>query len=302
MERLWTPWRMRYVSGETRDGTCIFCAKPEDGNDVAHLVLHRSANAYAIMNLYPYNSAHIMIVPFQHAAELTDLSPDVNRDLWALVPWATRILNRVLRCDGFNIGLNLGSVAGAGVSEHLHVHVVPRWEGDANFMPILANTMVLPELLPVTYAKIRAEMELNPPSGLASDIVPQAGAIPVIPELGKVALRRADDKSIVLPKGHIEDGEAAFKTAIREVDEEMGLRAMPAGWGGVLQFESGGRKRRVAHLIVTAEPGPAFSRHFDSDTLLFTPGDAIDALTHQPARDMLHSCMPVIEELLGGVS
>jgi ATP adenylyltransferase len=301
MERLWTPWRMRYVSGETRDASCIFCTKPQTGDDVEQLILYRSDHAFVIMNLYPYNSGHVMIVPWQHAAELADLPAEVNQDLWDLVPWVTSALKRVLRCDGMNIGLNLGSTAGAGVSEHLHVHVVPRWEGDANFMPILANTMVLPELMPVTYAKIRAELELagrSTPN--AETIVPQGGAIPVLPREGKIALRRTADGSIVFPKGHIEENEAVFQTAIREVDEEMGLQAMPAGWGGVLEFEHGGKQRRVAHLILTAEPGPTFEQHLGIDTDLFTPTEAIDALTHDRARQLLQSVRPVIERVIEG--
>jgi ATP adenylyltransferase len=294
---------MRYVSGETRNASCIFCTKPAAGDDVEHLILHRSRHAYVIMNLYPYNSGHVMIIPWQHASDLSELPPEINRDLWDLIPWVTVALRRVLRCEGFNIGLNLGNIAGAGVSEHLHVHVVPRWEGDANFMPILANTMVLPELLPITYAKIRAELELaERSSSMNGSIVPQAGAIPVIPSRKAIALRRTDDGSIVLPKGHIEDGEAAFQTAIREVDEEMGLQAAPAGWGGVLEFEYRGTRRRVANLILSAEPGAEFERHLGIDTELYGLPEAIDALTHNPAREMLKSVAPTIEKLIEGAA
>ncbi len=294
---------MRYVSGETRDAACIFCTKPDSGDDAEHLILHRSAHAYVIMNLYPYNSGHVMVIPYQHAADVTELPDVVNHDLWDLIPWVTTALKRVLRCDGFNIGLNLGAVAGAGVSEHLHIHVVPRWEGDANFMPILANTMVLPELMPVTYAKIRAEMELAERGSSSSHaIVPQAGAIPVIPSRKAIALRRTADGSLVLPKGHIEEGEAAYQTAIREVDEEMGLRAMPAGWGGVLEFEFGGKHRRVANLILSAEPGPAFEQHLNADTELFSLDQAIEALTHDSARNMLQAVVHDIQQLNEGAS
>ena len=161
MERLWTPWRLRYVAGDVRHEGCVFCAKPAAGDDVEHLILYRGERAYLIMNLFPYNTGHVMVVPFQHAAELSELDPATNAELFGLLPWLTEAQRRVLRCDGFNIGLNLGAVAGAGISDHLHIHVVPRWQGDANFMPILANTMVLPELIPVTYAKLRAELELS---------------------------------------------------------------------------------------------------------------------------------------------
>ncbi len=291
---------MRYVSGETRDSSCIFCTKPEDDEDVSTLILHRSRHAYVIMNLYPYNSGHVMVIPFQHAAELAELEPEVNQDIWRLVPWATEALRRVLRCDGFNIGLNLGSIAGAGVSEHLHVHIVPRWEGDANFMPILAKTMVLPELMPITYAKIRAEMEISELHGSSdgSDTVPQAGAIPVVPSHKAIALRRTADGSLVFPKGHIEQGEAAWQTAIREIDEEMGLNGIPSGWAGVLAFEHGGKQRRVSNLIMSAEPGPTFSEHLDSDTELYPVDEALSVLSHEPARDMLRAVRDEIESLI----
>ncbi len=290
---------MRYVSGETRDASCIFCTKPASGDDVEQLILHRSTHAFVIMNLYPYNSGHVMVVPYRHAAALEELPAEVNEDLWSLIPWVTTGLKRVFRCDGFNVGLNLGSVAGAGVSEHLHIHVVPRWEGDANFMPILANTMVLPELIPVTYAKIRAEFELGAwTSRDQQPVVPQAGAIPVLPARKAVALRRTADGSLVLPKGHIEEGEAAFQTAIREVDEEMGLQAVPAGWGGLLEFEYGGKCRRVANLILSAVPGPTFQHHLGTDTELYSPREAVEALTHDPAREMLASVLPVIDRLI----
>jgi ATP adenylyltransferase len=290
---------MRYVSGETHDGSCIFCTKPAVGDDVSQLILARSDHSFVIMNLYPYNSGHVMVVPFQHAADLTDLSAETHRDLWDFVPWITAALKQVLRCDGFNIGLNLGSVAGAGVSEHLHIHIVPRWEGDANFMPVLASTMVMPELIPVTYAKIRAELELSGRSGIdGQPVVPQAGAIPVTPDSGMIALRRATDGTVVLPKGHLEPGEAAWQAAIREVDEEMGLLAMPAGWGGRLDFEVDGQRRRVSYLIVTAEPGPAFEDHLDNDTMLYAPGEGIDALSHAPAKELLRSLLPEIERVI----
>ncbi len=299
MERLWTPWRMRYVSGEARDASCIFCSRPEHDDDVRHLILHRAGHAYVIMNLYPYNSGHVMVVPYQHAPDLADLPTHVNRDLWDLVPWVTTALKRVLNCDGFNIGLNLGEVSGAGVSEHLHIHVVPRWVGDANFMPVLANTMVLPELIPITYAKIRAELELASRTDLEVDpVIGQAGAIPVIPSRGAVALRKTANGSVVLPKGHIESDEAAYQTAIREVDEEMGLVAEPAGWGGTLEFTYGDERRRVAHLILSAVPGTSFDRHLGHDTELYSPEEAVTALTHPPAKEMLEAALPAIHRLL----
>lgn len=158
-ERLWTPWRMKYVGGHTREDGCIFCNRITETQDISSLVLYRGRDVFAIMNLYPYNTGHIMLVPNQHASDPSELPPVSWEEMGATLPLLTTILRRVFGCDGFNVGLNIGSVAGAGVAAHLHQHIVPRWIGDANFMPVMASTMVLPEMIPVTYAKIRAEIE-----------------------------------------------------------------------------------------------------------------------------------------------
>jgi ATP adenylyltransferase len=157
-ERLWTPWRMRYINGQAKEDGCIFCNRLRDTNDVASLILHRGVHSFAIMNLFPYNTGHIMILPNKHAADPSELDPETLHEMADLLPILTRALRRVLNCEGFNVGINIGTVAGAGVAEHLHQHVVPRWLGDANFMPILASTTAIPELIPSTYAKVRAEI------------------------------------------------------------------------------------------------------------------------------------------------
>ncbi len=149
---------MRYIGGDTREEGCIFCNRLAGHDDVRSLVLHRSGHSFVIMNLYPYNTGHVMVVPNAHEADLDALDEPTLVDMATLLPKVITTLRCVLRCDGFNIGLNLGADAGAGVAHHLHQHVVPRWEGDANFMPILAGTMVLPEVIPATYAKIRADL------------------------------------------------------------------------------------------------------------------------------------------------
>lgn len=292
MERLWTPWRMSYVGGETRESACIFCTKPASGDDVAELILYRGNEAFVVMNLYPYNTGHVMLVPNRHAADLSQLSADELHGLTGLLPWVTAAQRRALRCAGINVGLNLGSVAGAGVAEHLHIHVVPRWEGDANFMPILANTMVLPELIPVTYAKLRAELELSQlGTNEMTEYVPQSGAVVFYQDVNKIAVRRAKDGSIVLPKGHVESGEAAWQTAVREIQEEMGLHAEINGWAGVSTFNYDGEDRRVVYFTALAQPGREFDRHVDKDTLLVGVGEAADDLTFDSDRDLVRAAI-----------
>lgn len=296
MERLWTPWRMRYVGGETSGNACIFCVSPDSKDDVAQLILYRGRHAFVIMNLYPYNTGHLMVVPYEHAADLALLRAETRAEMIELVAWTTTAQRRVLHCAGFNIGLNLGSVAGAGVAEHLHIHVVPRWEGDANFMPILANTMVLPELIPVTYAKLRAELELSLlGKSDESQLVPQAGAVVCLPAEGKIALRRSSDGTFVLPKGHVEPGEAAWQTAVREIDEEMGLHAEIIGWAGTGELRFKGTDRLIAYLIVNGEPGPEFGRHLGVDTFLFDPNKALVALSFENDRRLVQAALEQIE-------
>lgn len=296
MQRLWTPWRMRYVGGDTRESACIFCSKPAALNDIADLILYRGSDAFVIMNLYPYNTGHVMLVPNVHASDVSQLSTGQLHGLFELLPWVTAAQQRALRCAGFNVGLNLGNVAGAGIAEHLHIHVVPRWEGDANFMPILANTMVLPELIPVTYAKLRAELEV---SMLGKDqgvqIVPQAGAVVYLPSEQKIAIRRAKDGSLVLPKGHVEAGEAAWQTAVREVDEEMGLKVEIKGWAGSTALNYDGENRLIAYFAVTAEPTPEFPGHLGNDTFLFDPTEAVEAVDHENDRALIRAAMQSLD-------
>jgi ATP adenylyltransferase len=267
---------MRYVGGDTSDNSCIFCIKLASTDDVAQLILYRGAHAFVIMNLYPYNTGHVMVVPYAHVDDLSRLTVEARDEMMELLSWVTTAQRRVLRCAGFNIGLNLGSVAGAGIAEHLHIHIVPRWEGDANFMPILANTMVLPELIPVTYAKLRAELELSMLGKPASAaLVPQAGAVVYLPSEGKFALRLAKDRKYVLPKGHVEPGEAAWQTAVREIDEEMGLHAEIVDWAGTQELTFKGTDRLVSYFVAHGEPGAHFADHLGIDTFLFDPAEAL---------------------------
>jgi ATP adenylyltransferase len=230
VERLWTPWRMQYVGGAQRPG-CVFCDALAAGDDVGQLILLRAERAFIILNLYPYNSGHAMLVPNAHVAQLDDLDAATRAELLELASDFTVAARRVLRCAGFNLGLNLGAVAGAGVADHLHLHVVPRWLGDANFMPLLAGTTVMPELLPVTYARLRAELERQVverrPGGVAL-----AGALPVIPSQRQVALWRTADGEVVLPNTPIGAEEPASDAALRALRATLGASAVVAGWAG----------------------------------------------------------------------
>jgi ATP adenylyltransferase len=151
-DRLWTPHRMAYVSGSGRDekfekpAGCPFCLAPGLPESES-LVLHRGARVYAVLNLYPYNPGHLMVVPYRHVADYPDLTGPETAELALLTQTAMRVIRAVSNPHGFNIGMNQGAVAGAGIAAHLHQHVVPRWGGDANFMPVIGRTKVLPQLL-----------------------------------------------------------------------------------------------------------------------------------------------------------
>lgn len=153
MNLLWAPWRVAYVTGPKEPG-CVFCRAPASGDDRAGLILHRDALAYIILNRYPYNSGHLMVVPFRHVARPELLSGDEARAVMELTGLAVRVLDRAMSPEGFNVGMNLGRAAGAGIDDHLHMHVVPRWVGDTNYMPVLADTKVLPQHLDETYERL----------------------------------------------------------------------------------------------------------------------------------------------------
>jgi ATP adenylyltransferase len=159
--RLWTPHRLAYIKGENKptgtgaDDGCPFCAIPA-GPDEDGLVLRRGAVAFAVLNLYPYNGGHLMVVPYRHVADYTELSTAEVGEVAELTRQAIRALRTASGAQGFNVGMNLGQVAGAGIAGHLHQHVVPRWGGDTNFMPVVGHTKVLPQLLAQTWAAVRA--------------------------------------------------------------------------------------------------------------------------------------------------
>jgi ATP adenylyltransferase len=153
-DRLWTPHRMAYIRGEgkpSESSGCPFCRMPQL-SDEDGLIVARGEFVYAVLNLYPYNSGHLMVVPYRHIPDYTDLRPDESAEFSAFTQRALHAVRRASGAQGFNIGMNLGSVAGAGIAQHLHQHVVPRWGGDTNFMPVVGRTKVLPQLLADTRA------------------------------------------------------------------------------------------------------------------------------------------------------
>lgn len=158
--RLWAPHRLDYLRGENRplagnEATCPFCEIPEM-SDEEGLVVHRGTHAYVVMNLYPYNPGHLLICAYRHVADLTELTDEELAEIFTLTAHAMATIRKVSQPEGFNLGMNQGAISGAGVAAHIHQHVVPRWSGDANFMPIIGKTKVLPQLLTVTRNELAA--------------------------------------------------------------------------------------------------------------------------------------------------
>jgi ATP adenylyltransferase len=147
------PWRIEYILGP-KEEDCIFCTLPKNDNDRQNLIIYRGELNFIILNLYPYNNGHLMVVPFRHEYGITDLTVEELGEMGELTKKSVEILKERLNPGGFNIGMNIGDVAGAGIEEHLHMHVVPRWKGDANFMPIIGKTRVLPQMVIETYDRL----------------------------------------------------------------------------------------------------------------------------------------------------
>lgn len=160
MQHLFTPWRMAYVTGATKpaDGRCVFCGKQEGTPeaDARDLIVGRSEFVYVMMNLFPYTSGHLMVIPYEHVSTQEGLPAPVLTDIMLTVNRAIGVLRRVYNPHGFNLGVNLGDAAGAGIAAHYHFHVVPRWNGDANFMTAVGDTRVIPEALDAAYGKLSA--------------------------------------------------------------------------------------------------------------------------------------------------
>lgn len=155
--RIWAPWRLAYVKDASKDieEECIFCAKPAAGDDEASLIVHRGERCFAMLNLFPYTNGHLMVAPFDHVGRIQDLPGETTAEMMALAQTAMSRLEDVYSPHGFNVGFNQGRVAGAGVEHHIHLHVVPRWGGDTNFMPVIADTKVMPQTLEQSYEALK---------------------------------------------------------------------------------------------------------------------------------------------------
>jgi ATP adenylyltransferase len=154
MKQLWCPWRLAYILGPKPD-SCVFCLPEDRGEDPARLVLHRGEHNFVIMNKYPYNNGHLMVTPYRHVMDIRDLDESERNESMLLLQVCTDILKKRFNPQGINIGLNLGEAAGAGIREHLHFHLVPRWNGDSSFMAVMDEVRVVPEHLASTYAALK---------------------------------------------------------------------------------------------------------------------------------------------------
>jgi ATP adenylyltransferase len=155
--RIWAPWRLAYVKDASKDieEQCIFCAKPQADDDEANLIVHRGERSFVILNLYPYTNGHLMVAPYEHIGRLQQLPPETLTEMMGLAQRAMDRLESVYDPHGYNVGFNQGRVAGAGVEHHIHMHVVPRWAGDNNFMPVIADTKVMPQSIAQSYEALK---------------------------------------------------------------------------------------------------------------------------------------------------
>ncbi len=156
-EKLWAPWRMAYIKNFKKQKGCLFCRASKSKKDKKNLIIYRSAHSFAMLNLYPYNNGHILVSPFRHVKTIELLSEAETLDLMETVKYVKSRLDKVLRPGGFNIGINVGRCAGAGIDKHMHVHVVPRWNGDVNFMPVISKTKIISQSLQALYGELMSE-------------------------------------------------------------------------------------------------------------------------------------------------
>jgi ATP adenylyltransferase len=159
MENLWSPWRMKYVTDADNPGVCVFCEAPAQQDGANNLIVHRGEQVYAILNRYPYTSGHLMVVPMHHSGKLEDLSTEARAEMMELISRCVQVLTDEYQAQGFNVGANLGAAAGAGIPQHVHFHIVPRWQGDTNYMSSIAGIRVVPEALEKSYQRISQAWE-----------------------------------------------------------------------------------------------------------------------------------------------
>lgn len=271
---------MKYIGGDAGEPGCIFCNRLAADNDVESLIVYRGAHAFIIMNLYPYNTGHVMIVPNRHIADVETLTGAELTEMGRLAPVATRALRQVLHPSGFNLGMNIGAMAGAGVADHLHQHVVPRWQGDANFMPIIAGTVVVPELIPATYAKIRLEIE-HPASGFVSLAILTADANQVLVL-----------ESNTLPKIEIDQNEPIFRTSVRHAQSLVDDASL-VGWAGPAKAGEAGQLG-LAFLTINPSqlpPGAHWKKSLEAMNRLEDPADK-QVLAHALKLDFTIAAAP----------
>jgi ATP adenylyltransferase len=258
-ERLWTPWRMKHVGGNTKRPDCVFCGHLAANHDTDSLILRRGKYAFVIMNLYPYNTGHVMIIPNEHVPSPEDLPQAALLEMATLRNTMLHAIRTALSPTGFNVGINLGEAAGAGIAMHLHEHIVPRWTGDANFMPIVGGTKVLPELLPATYAKLQAELNRGSAPIVVHGVffsddgtevfVAENGYLPRVSAPTGTAVWRAisDDAlsrgvrgSVILGWGGIDESLNGAPIIVHRLTEHLGNRRLAGGeWVPIDRMLSG---------------------------------------------------------------
>ncbi|MAT44020.1 MAG: HIT family hydrolase [Anaerolineaceae bacterium] len=155
MDYLWSPWRMKYILNKEDEPHCVFCVAVEKHEDEAYLILFRGKNAFVMLNRYPYTSGHLMVLPYEHEPTYENLTPETRAEIMELINQATAVIRAVYHPHGLNIGANIGEAAGAGIAPHVHFHIVPRWQGDSNFMSVTSNTRVIPEDLHKSYQRLK---------------------------------------------------------------------------------------------------------------------------------------------------
>jgi len=163
MDYLWTPWRYAYVSSMEKTAGCVFCDAPKEKDDAKTLIVHRGQHCFVILNAYPYTPGHVMIVPYQHLDELQKLPVEAAHEMMTLSQRMETVLRELYHPDGINLGMNIGKAAGAGIAGHIHMHVLPRWVADANFVSVVGETRILPEMLDVTWRRMREALSISGP-------------------------------------------------------------------------------------------------------------------------------------------